>query len=119
MSTVVEGMARTLLDLVVQLSTLSVGGMLQAMLEIEFLQHTLAAYETVVSKATFARVFHVLRAATVLPATGTAKGDRPRAGGGSGGADAVAAALQPELKELAQLLRDNQKATAMQFRCFA
>ena len=82
------------------------------MLEIEFLQQTLSAYETVSSKATFKRIYGALRASSRLPASAS-KSDRSRS------ADAVADALQPELKELQKLLQDNRQATATQFRCFS
>ena len=79
------------------------------------MQQTLAAYETVASKSTFKRIYHTLRASTKLPPS--AKAERSRTPLPL--ADHVSEVLQPELKELAQLLRDNRQATATQFRCFS
>jgi len=101
MSKVLDSIARTLLDLVVQIGSFSVAGMQQALLEIEFIQRTLAAYETVHSKDTFQRIYSTLRASTEVDAP-------PGRGGG----------VDSDLQELDQLLTENRRATALQFRCF-
>ena len=160
-------MARTLLDLVVQVGAFSVGGMLQvsgggcanersracsvpagaetglrgrvceraghgglaaqATLEFEFLQQTLAAYETVASKAAFKRLHTLLRTLTKLPAPPAATsgpaaskpGKLGRGGSTLSPADLVPEVLQADLRELEQVLKDNRRATVVQFRCFA
>jgi len=101
MAKVLDSIARTLLDLVVQIGSFSMAGMQQALLEIEFIQRTLTAYETVNSKDTFQRIYSTLRAFTEVDA-------QPSRGG----------SIDSELQELEQLLTENRRATALQFRCF-
>eukprot|EP00160_Parvularia_atlantis_P021152 Unigene9050_Nuclearia_a/m.27684 Unigene9050_Nuclearia_a/g.27684 ORF Unigene9050_Nuclearia_a/g.27684 Unigene9050_Nuclearia_a/m.27684 type:complete len:559 (+) Unigene9050_Nuclearia_a:945-2621(+) len=105
-------------DAVAQIGTFGLGGMMQVLLELEFIQQTLAAYETPDSRGNFAGAVTILRALTRLqPAVGAA------AKGGSSELGPTEAkdppALQAELKELREVLRQAARFSEAQFRCFA
>jgi len=118
LSDVVMLLANCYMDMVTQIGQFGLGGMMQALMEIEFVQQTLGAYETSTSKALFSSAIALLRTQTRIPIVSR-----------DPNAPSTSMALAPtevkdpqlvvnELKEVRDTLKKIRKASEAQFSSF-